>query len=240
MYCPNCGEKALDGAGFCQKCGANLIKDVTAHSAAPDPAGSVKPTGKAPAAVPKKKKSKKLFIILAIVFAFIVILIAANAGDIEERGRQAEKDEEYINLQQDSTSVKLSETYTNEEEGFSFKYASAWKLISENNLDSYFETEADYPLVFLANETKDSPDLNSYIRVSKFTADQDAIDHLFIDDEQFIATFDDDVTVKNTSVEKLDGVPARKITYVDSDGIGYESHFYAADSALYRIDFNWK
>lgn len=85
MFCPKCGEKALDGAEFCQKCGTKLIKDASAQSAASNSASSVQPISKAPATVQKKKKSKKVFIILAIVFAFIVILIAANSGNIEKR-----------------------------------------------------------------------------------------------------------------------------------------------------------
>lgn len=242
MFCPKCGEKALDGADFCQKCGAKLIKDASAQSVAPNTAGSIQQTGKALAAEPKKKKPKKLFIILAIVFAFIVILIAANADDIVKKGEQAQKDEEYINSQQDSAGVKLSESYTNEEEGISFKYPSAWVPVSEDEFTSRFGKveDAEYPLVFLANEIEDLPEENTYIMVSRFDATQDIIDHLFVDDEQFAATFDDDVTIEDTTTTKIDGVAARKITYLDKDGIGYQSYFYAVGSLLYRIDFSYK
>lgn len=160
MFCPKCGEKVLDGAEFCQKCGAKLIKDASAQSAASNPASLVQPIGKTPAAVQKKKKSKKVFIILAIVFAFIVILIAANSGDIEERGEQAEKDEEYINSQQDSTNVKLSETYTNKEDGISFQYPSAWVPVNADQYGEWFN-DSQIPLVVLANENEDIPENNT-------------------------------------------------------------------------------
>lgn len=31
-----------------------------------------------------------------------------------------------------------------------------------------------------------------------------------------------------------------EITYLDKDGVGYESYFYAVGPALYRIDFSYK
>jgi len=222
MYCSKCGAKAPDGTAFCQKCGAKLVADNTTTSAATENSNNSIPYVTPEDATSKKKKGKKWPVILGAIAGvlLLVIIIASIGGD------------------DNSTEVKLSETYTNAEEGFSFKYASAWKPVSENNLSNYFDSSENYPLVFLANETEDG--LNTAMVVSKFIVDQDAIDHLFINDDQFIATFDDDVTVKSTAVVELDGVPARKITYVNSDGIGYESYFYAVGSALYRIDFSWK
>lgn len=162
MFCPKCGEKVLDGAEFCQKCGTKLMRDASAQSAAPNPASSAQPISRVPAAVPKKKRSKKVFIILTVVFVFIVILIAANAGDIEERGEQAEKDEEYINSQLDSTNVKLSETYTNKEDGISFQYPSAWVPVNEDQYGEWLN-DSQIPLVVLANENEDIPENNTYV-----------------------------------------------------------------------------
>lgn len=241
MFCPKCGAKALDGAEFCQKCGAKLITDRADQKQTEADTQQTK-MGNALQDKPKKKKSKKLPIILAaVVLVFVVILIAANSNDLAERGEQAQKDEEYIKSQQASTDVNLSETYTNEEEGFSFKYASAWKPVSEEKLAEFADgVEADYPLVLLANETKDLPEEDTYIMVSKFNVGKDDIDHLFIDDEQFASTFDADASIKDTSVIELDGVPARKITYIEPDEqFGYESYFYAVGTSIYKIDFNW-
>lgn len=241
MFCPKCGAKALDGAEFCQKCGAKLIADRTDQKQT-EPDARKTQMGNPMPDKPKKKKSKKLPVILAVVvLVFVVILIAANSNDLAERGEQAQKDEEYIKSQQTSTNVNLSETYTNEEEGFSFKYASAWKPVSKEKLAEFADgVEADYPLVLLANETKDSPENDTYIMVSKFDVSQDDIDHLFIDDDQFASTFDEDASIKETSVIELDGVPARKIIYIEPDEqFGYESYFYAAGTSIYRIDFNW-
>lgn len=245
MFCPKCGEKVLDGAEFCQKCGAKLIKDASAQSAASNPASLVQPIGKTPAAVQKKKKSKKVFIILAIVFAFIVILIAANFGDIEERGEQAEKDEEYINSQQDSTNVKLSETYTNKEEGISFQYPSAWVPVNADRYGEWFN-DSQIPLVVLANENEDIPENNTYVLVSKFEASQEDVEYLFGDDEEFAESFKndagttsgDDIEISETSVVELDKVPARMLMAASGD-TGFQVYFYSANSNIYRVEFCW-
>lgn len=239
MFCPKCGAKVLDGAEFCQKCGTKLAANTSTSNLADSP----HPKNRTTVADPKRKKSKKLFIILGVVLAFIVILIVANADNLAERGAQDQKDEEHIkSQQQDSASVNLSETYINEEEGFSFNYPSAWVPVSEEEYSSRFGSieGEEYPLVLLANETDDLPEANTYIMVSKIPATQDAINHLFIDDEQFAATFDNDVTIKNTLTAEIDGVAAREITYLTSDGIGYQSYFYAIGTAIYRIDFSWR
>ncbi|MCX4338340.1 MAG: PsbP-related protein [Lachnospiraceae bacterium] len=245
MFCPKCGEKVLDGAEFCQKCGAKLIKDASAQSATSNPASLVQPIGKTPAVVQKKKKSKKVFIILAIVFAFIVILIAANSGDIEERGEQAEKDEEYINSQQDSTNVKLSETYTNKEDGISFQYPSAWVPVNADQYGEWFN-DSQIPLVVLANENEDIPENNTYVLVSKFEASQEDVEYLFGDDEEFAKSFKndagttsgDDLEISETSVVELDRVPARMLMAASGD-TGFQVYFYFANSNIYRVEFCW-
>lgn len=93
----------------------------------------------------------------------------------------------------DTNGVNLSKIYENTEEGFSFKYPSAYELLGEEELASLSDgNESVSPLVVLANEIDDLPEANTYIMVSKFSATQDVIDHPFIDDEQFAATFDND------------------------------------------------
>lgn len=139
----------------------------------------------------------------------------------------------------DSQEITLSETYTNDEEGISFMYPSAWVPLSEEELVDYV-VESNDTLVLLANATEDLPEENSYIMVSKFDATQNDIDHLFVDDEQFSSTFDNEVTIEDTSTTEIDGVAARKIAYIGKDGNGRQSYFYAVDSVLYRIDFSYR
>lgn len=80
MFCPKCGSKALDGATFCQKCGANLIVDDTVqHSVTSTPIQQTQQqTHTVPSDMPKKKKLGKLPIILgAVALAIVVIIVIA-------------------------------------------------------------------------------------------------------------------------------------------------------------------
>lgn len=204
-------------------------KNVSVQPDAPNPSGSIQPQDPVLTAAPKKKKSKKLLIVPAIIFAFVVILIAAKMNDSEKAdGYEA---------QQNSTGVSLSQTYRNDEEGIGFKYPAAWVPVSEDEFVSRYGDGEEYPVVFLANEEKDLPEENSYVMVSRFDVAQEDIDHLFIDDGEFAATFDDDATIETTFVTQIDGIAARKIVYHEKNGISFQSYFYAVGSILYRVDF---
>ena len=194
---------------------------------------------------PGKKRSRKGFWILLISEIAVVVFITIFSyvkiiGLFSDNFTGEITDYEVTDTQTEYENVDLSKTYINEEEGISFRYPSAWIPLSEEEIASYIDSnEQEYPLVVLANEIEDLPEENTYIMISKFNPTQAGIDHLFIDDEQFAATFDDGVSVKDTFITELDGLPAREITYIDSDGIGYQSYFYAVGSTLYRIDFCW-
>lgn len=232
MFCFKCGTEIPNGSKFCEKCGASLADGNVMRTPGGEPAKAVQQPVSVPADASKKKKRKKWpFILGGAVLLFLLIVIVAIGGGDDPESQSV----------QSSTEVNLSETYTNDEEGFSFKYPSGWKPISEERIAELIgSVEDEYPLVLLANEIEDMPEENTYIMVSKFDVEQDAIDHLFVEDEQFAETFDKEASIKDTSVTELDSVSARKIIYVDSDGLGYESYFYAVDSILYRIDFVWK
>lgn len=232
MFCFKCGTEIPNGSKFCEKCGASLADGNVTQMPDGKSAKAVQQPVSVPADASKKKKRKKWpFILGGAVLLFLLIVIVAIGGGDDPESQPV----------QSSTEVELSETCTNDEEGFSFKYPGGWKPVSEERMAGLIgSVEDEYPLVLLANEPEDIPEENSYIMVSKFDVEQNAIDHLFIEDEQFAETFDEDVSIKDTSVTELDDVSARKIVYVDSDGLGYESYFYAVDSILYRIDFIWK
>lgn len=245
MFCPKCGTKALDGAGFCQKCGAKLISDTPAQPSAEATAYPTQRPGNVLTDVPKRKRSKKLLIIVAIVVAFIAILIAVNADDLAKRGEQARTDEEYIDRQQ-FAAANLSEVYTNEEEGIFFKYPKAWIPIHADRYSEWF-TDVQTPLVVLANENGSTPENNSYILLSKFEAAQEDIEYLLGDDEKFAEVFKsdagnvpgDDLEISNTSIIELDSVPAR-IMMATSGDTKFQVYFYAANSNIYRLEFCWQ
>lgn len=233
MFCSKCGAKALDGAEFCQKCGEKLINDVVkqeqGRTSAPQIQGQ---PCNVPMFMPKKKKRKKWPIILGVIggllLLLVLVVVIGRGGDSNNQSQQISKD------------VNLSETYSNKEEGIYFEYPSAWKPVNgEGELESSINSNGGNILILLANESEDMPEENSYIMVSKFIPPQKMLDDMFIDDEQFAEGFDDNVTIQETFVTEIDGVPARKITYLTSDGDGFQSYYYAFAPVLYRIDFNY-
>ncbi len=226
MFCTKCGTKLPDDSKFCTKCGAKLAAEEDMTGAAPQQSD-----------VPQKKKSKKLPVILGVTASLVLILVIlaviGSSGDVSDSGGGG------------SSGVNLSQSYVNEAEGISFRYPSAWVPFGEEEIDNLEKnisksgSGSGKVLAFLGNENEDLPEANTYIQITKFDVPQDAIDHLFISDEEFAETFDDDVSIKNTSVTEVSGLPARTITYINSQGTGYQSYFYSVGSTLYRIDFSW-
>lgn len=80
MFCPKCGTKSLDGATFCQECGAKLIvNDAEQQVAASTPARQTQlQTRHVSLDMPKKKKFNKLPIIIGAVALVFVAVIAIN------------------------------------------------------------------------------------------------------------------------------------------------------------------
>ena len=77
MFCPKCGTQSLEGAAFCQKCGAKLIVDThTDQTSRTSPAQQPNP---APVTIAGKKKSK-LPVIIGVIMVVIlaIVFIALN------------------------------------------------------------------------------------------------------------------------------------------------------------------
>lgn len=219
MFCSKCGTQALDGATFCQKCGAKLmIGDTEQQAAAPAPAGQVQSQANNPQSnIPKKKKSKKLPMILgALALIFVVIIIAVNFDDLQERGEQAKKDEEYIASQQQSAAITLSETYTNEAEGFSFQYPSDWTVMDGKEL--YDASLDDTAVVSLY--APDGFGSASNVLVNKTQADYTLFDYTKSDFEQEFSSIFDEVSVTGLSNVNIDGVPAIELGLSINTGAG--------------------
>lgn len=242
MFCHKCGNQLPEDSGFCPKCGAKMMSADTAPHTLGTPLKTSEPreagvaakstppyTQNAQVDTPKKKKLGKLPIILgAAVLVIVLIIVVASMGN----------DSQQTSSSSNTGGVNLSETYTNEAEGISFKYPNAWEPIGAEEIKNYYtEAESENIVVFLANETKDASELNSYIEVLKFPSSQADIDHLWITDEEFKETFADDVSITKTSVIQLGGVPTRMIAFTTSEDIIYRSYFYGIDSNLYRVNF---
>ena len=237
MFCYKCGTEIPEGAGFCHKCGSKAIEagklqqtsgelpvntgsendipqrvsETVADCQSQRPVIPVNKTG--------KKKFKKWPLILGITFCAIIAVVVFIIG--------------YSNSYYFKP-VNLSKKYENQEEGIFFQYPEEWEIIDASY---YYSSAADIEntVVLLINE--DRRGIHSLIHVSKFPADKEAIDHLFISDEEFASTFDDKAMIIGTAVTNLNGIDVRRISYVEQEGLYYLSFFYGMGSNLYRIDF---
>lgn len=131
--------------------------------------------------------------------------------------------------------VELTETYTNEDEGISFQYPSAWKQFSSQEMKEMGGD--DSTLAAFANVVDFFPELSSGMEVLKFEDSQEAADVLYLDDEEFAKTWSSKINISETSLMEIDGVSVRKLIYTEEDGDRYRSYLYSNGSTLYRINF---
>jgi len=147
-------------------------------------------------------------------------MIVANTDNLAERGEQATHDEGYIKLQQ-----SLSETYTNEEEGVSFKYPSDWEVLDgTSSIVEMFDT-------------KNTPDHRASLSVNNFW-DSDPFG-VFTDDTNSIKEAVNEVhTFLSVEDDKIDGIPARLLKYSTKGLNGTDivwDYYYIAGDDIYCI-----
>ena len=186
-----------------------------------------------PGMIPKKKGSRWPWVVCGsgIVAAALVVaaIIATSVGQMTGASSPGASSH--------SKNVSLTETCTNEEEGFSFQYPSAWKPVSQEDMINYDLPEEDLPLVLLANEYEDIPEANSYIMVTRFDATEEDVDMLSLDDEAFLDAIQIDGSDLETSSLTIDGVPVRKVSYqVDEENRYQQTYYYVANQGLFRVD----
>lgn len=183
--------------------------------------------------IPKKKGSRWPWVVCGIGIVAAALVVVAIIGTSVSQMTEASSP----GASSHSKNVSLSETYTNEEEGLSFQYPSAWKPVSQEDMINYDLPEEDLPLVLLANEYEDIPEANSYIMVTRFDATEEDVDMLSLDDEAFLDAIQIDGSDLETSSLTIDGVPVRKVSYqVDEENRYQQTYYYVANQGLFRVD----
>lgn len=130
--------------------------------------------------------------------------------------------------------MNFTETYTNESEGISFKYPYpiGWVSIDATGYNS--EDNIGVAVAGLVNE-KYSGVFYSVMAVEKYPGTPQQVDELFINDQAYAAKYLNNVSVIETSVVELDGIPARKTVYTDSDSYGHR-YLYNVGNNVYRVE----
>lgn len=138
--------------------------------------------------------------------------------------------------------VSLTETYTNEVEGFSFSYPSELKF---NDMVDYGVEDASgfSCLCLLANDVSASPYTQMVVLKN---SNPQFVKSVFSDDSKFLTMFKynlDAYLELETSIGQLDGRPVRLINYVRdiasdvAQAYSYQVYIYVNDSALYQVIF---
>ena len=305
MFCIKCGAKVVEGAKFCQKCGAPVDTSLSAaldmparlsvakpdrnpstmpttpevpQSTLADQSGGKKqanvpaanaihsssdplaptspadpqvpgPAKKAPAGYPgftpspvhpKKKGVRWPWVVCGIGIAVVIIVVLGILGSTPEYSPASSESLESTDSSEPASSqvqeVTLTETYTNEDEGFSFEYPAEWKSVGVSKMEEYYEIDSltKLPVMLLVNEKEES--LVSTMDVFAWEASQDDVDWLLSSDAEFAESFSD-VSWIDTSIIDLGGISARELLTIDSDGMYSRSYLYINGSKLYQIGF---
>jgi len=213
--CPNCGQTnpSLNTDDAAQPVSSEPIKAAaTKSAAAPTPPN------------PKKKISKGLLFgiigiaVVAVVAIVVVIVLSLGGADDYGYDPPPSSSVDYSEL--------LTQTYTNEEEGFAFKYPGGWDF--ENDDDSIVSINTA-GLSFAAN-----------IGVAKGEADDEFFSATKGDFLDFYSEEFDELNIVSLSDVYLDGVPARKLamtyTYEGVSFVGVQ-HFYKIGSDMYIVSY---
>lgn len=170
MFCYKCGANLPDGAMFCHKCGAQMLleKEVqmtseedVVNSTAEQLSREKMLDGSEEDSfhnmkgnVPLKRKSKKLPVlagsIILILIAALTIIMAGKKADVKEC---AEEQSEGFDLPE---KIDLSETFTDQDTGITFRYPAKWSIVDspgEYNIVEMIDSEntADHIATFKVN-----------------------------------------------------------------------------------------
>ena len=196
----------------------------------------------APVIPPKKKTAHWPWVVCGLGIAAVVLVIAAMIGSALGQPPVSSESSEPADSTEPSSSqvreVSLTETYANEDEGFSFQYPRGWKPVAQEDMDDYAGlAETESILVLLANENEDIPEANSYIMVSRYDADEGDEELLALDDEAFLEEIQIDGSHVEAASLTIDGVPVKEITCtVDESNLYRRTYYYVANQGFFRVD----
>ena len=159
----------------------------------------------------------------------------------------------------DKVGSYLTQTYTNELEGFTFNYPDGWRIVSDEELYRHFDEEWEWYgqdwlkniVVFLASENDESGNPPMNIEINRFRANRYEIERVFTASprvfEELISRnsgspgrWEISTTVLSLEDVYLDGVAARQLVFLQNNFPNRVHHlrvYYAIDDIVYLITF---
>lgn len=229
MFCMQCGAELAESMAFCPKCGAKLAQEGNSKYVQ----GIAKPEG-----IDKEKKKPVVkYIVAALLIVIGVLVLLFVALKIGSGSRRSGFDDESGTDDYDRNPngrFSLTQTYLNEDEGFSFMYPDDWEIENDEEIASDF-------LVSVAHTSVFGP--YAWIAVGKEVDDGSGV-YFTATSEDFEELLSGVEGVNNLEIMELsnmtlDGNPARKLIYAANNDIGTRAiviqYFYVRDFYVYAV-----
>lgn len=173
--------------------------------------------------VPTGEKQKRSYIItltamLAIALIGIVMLIFVVADSFEFSSSGAPYVATDNTVLSTAESVSFNQTYTNEEEGFSFNYPSTWQQLNETDFEARKDMDSSLMLeIYALNDWGSERDYYaSYMQVLKMPVNL-TFQGTKEDFQNSLSLTMNEVEVTELVDIDLNGIPARKLCYLFND-----------------------
>jgi hypothetical protein len=180
-----------------------------------------------------------LFVVLFVVFYMVLVstLVVVVTAENNSSDSLSVNDAANASATEDYTtgSVSLSQTYTNEAEGITFKYPGTWNI---EDLSGSVSPEAGERIVTIV--APGESDFTAYItvRVYEDAADRSLFTSSKSDFQQEYFQIFNEVDIMNLSDIELDGFPARKLfAFLTDEVYSYTRfiYYYNVEHDMYRV-----
>lgn len=196
--------------------------------------------------VPTGEKQKRSYIItltamLAIALIGIVMLIFVVADSFEFSSSSAPYVASDNTVLSTAESVSFNQTYTNEEEGFSFNYPSTWQQLNESDFEARKGMDSSLMLeIYALNDWGSERDYYaSHMQVLKMPVNL-TFQGTKEDFQNSLSLTMDEVEVTELVDIDLNGIPARKLCYLFNDKgqtCVVTEYYYTIANDMYGIRF---
>lgn len=196
--------------------------------------------------VPTIEKQKRSYIItltamLAIALIGIVMLVFVVADNFEFSSSGAPYVATDNTVLSTAESVSLNQTYTNEEEGFSFDYPSTWQQLNENDFEARKDMDSSLILeIYALNDLGSERDYYaSHMQVFKMPVNL-TFQGTKEDFQNSLSLTMNEVEVTELVDIDLNGIPVRKLCYLFNDNgqtCVVTEYYYTIADDMYGIRF---
>jgi len=149
---------------------------------------------------------------------------------------------DFFTANQPSWSATLTQIYTNNVEGITFKYPKEWVQLSPSETNEFLDSDvSDFVIAFFVADNED-PEISSFITVNRFYSSEMELKDFYNDPESFIkSTFyeEDRLVIQDLSAVYINDILMERLIYTIDYGVKVAGirYYYSIGNTMYRIDF---